>query len=162
MRTVGPIVALAVLIGLGPPVAVADEAPLVGPVLNLDTPAVPESGKLASSGALRLFGSKQDGVFADLRLDYGLGTGLAATLRGTAGPRRVYDGGSFIIRHGGNDAELLLRYMPPGTARCAAEIGVSYADTPAQKDVFPTVQLLHERELSPGLSLTLAPRAVFI
>jgi hypothetical protein len=111
---------------------------------------------------LRFFGSKQDGVFADLRLDYGLVTGLAAALRGTAGPRRVYGGGLFTIRHGGCDAELLLRYMPPGTQRCAVEIGVSLADTPAQKDLFPTVQLLHARDLGSGLTLNLAPRAVFI
>jgi len=162
MRASLIVVAIAALVVGGPPLRADEETPPVGPCLNLDLPAAPEPGKTAVAAAVRIFGSKQDGVFADLRLDYGIRDGLAATLRGVSGPRKAYSGSSFTISHGGNDAELLLRYMPPQTPRCAIEVGVSYADTPAQKDVFPTVQLLHRHELGSVLTLVLAPRAVFI
>jgi hypothetical protein len=162
MRTTITCFALAALLCCGPPLLAEDGVPAIGPWLNLDTPSCPEAGKIAARLGTRIFGSKQDSVFADLRLDYGLAEGLALTARGVTGPRKAWAGPGFTIRHGGNDAELLVRYMPPNAAGCAAEFGVSLSDTPAQKDAFPTVQLLHQRDLGPSLALTLAPRAVFI
>ncbi|NLI01074.1 MAG: hypothetical protein GX446_16450 [Chthonomonadales bacterium] len=162
MRVVCCLAALAALTLFGRVAGAEQGVSDIGPVLNLDAPGCPDPGKTVWSGGVRIFGSKQDAKFGDLRLDYGVREGLALTLRGTAGERRTFVAPSFAIHHGGNDAELLLRYMPPQTPRCALEIGVSYADTPAQKDTFPTVQLLHQRPLSSTITLLLAPRAVFI
>ena len=162
MRLICCLVALAALTFVSS-VAIAEDATSdIGPVLNLDAPGCPAPGQTAWSAGVRIFGSKQDAKFGDLRLDIGIREGIALTLRGTVGERRTFTAPSFVIHHGGNDAELLLRYMPPQTPRCALEIGVSYADTPAQKDTFPTVQLLHQRPLGSALTLLLAPRAVFI
>lgn len=162
MRVICCIVALAGATLFGTVAAAEETASDIGPVLNLDAPGCPDPGKVVWTAGGRIFGSKQDAKFGDLRLDFGVREGLAVTLRGTAGERRTYVGPSFTIDHGGNDAELLVRYMPPQTPRCAIEIGVSLADTPAQKDTFPTVQLLHQRPLGSKLTLLLAPRAVFI
>lgn len=162
MRIIFCLAALAAVTFFGAVAWAEDATSDIGPVLNLDAPGCPDPGKIVWTAGVRLFGSKEDAMFGDLRLDYGLREGLAITLRGTAGERRTYLGPSFTIHHGGNDAELLLRYMPPQTPRCALEVGVSLADTPAQKDTFPTVQLLHQRPLSSKVTLLLAPRAVFI
>ena len=150
-----------------PPAAL--ESP--GGLVNLDVPAVRPSGALAARLEVRAFRGEEDLVYTGLSLDYGIGGGWGAVLRGAFAERQsralTGAGSSGAIRHGGSDVEIAARYRPgrqPADDRFAyaAQVGVSFAGTPAQDDTFLTLGAMASARIGDRGTAYLNPRAVLI
>ncbi len=132
-------------------------------LVNLDTPYIPPKGLASYHFDLRPFGSLEDNFYGSIEADYAFRQNLGLIFRATmGGTKNLVNTGFASIRHGGNEFEFLAKFRPMHTTNIAAEIGLTIADTPAQKDVFFSGQLPMEHPLGHRLTLYLVPKAVLI
>lgn len=139
---------------------------------DLSNPSMPVDPDSATTGRgvvgarldVRSFGSDEDLTYAGFSLSAGFGKQSAGILRGMFAEKRslALPGGG-TIRHGGNDLEILLRVTAAkGRYDWAGQLGLSFADTPAQKDTFFTLDGKLRAEIGKGMVGFFHPRAAFI
>jgi hypothetical protein len=117
-----------------------------------------------TQGEIRIFGGDEDLSYAGIGAKLGLSRGWEAGVRAVFADRKLFPlAGGNAIDHGGNDVELLARYHFAATPRpLTGQLGVSIADTPAQRDAFLTLGLSGQTDVGSRAVLVLNPRAVFI
>ncbi len=128
-------VVVALLLGAALPCAAQGlSMPPDSTLIQMDTPLVNDAGRVSSRADLRFFGGKEDLVYTNLGVNFGLGRGWEAIARGAFAGRNSFPlpGGLAAVRHGGNDIEVMAKYAIPRMPRIAGMVGVAFPDTPAQ------------------------------
>lgn len=141
------------------------ELPRDSQLVHLDTPVVLEQGKWTGRVDVRAFGGDESTTYTSLAMHYGLRKDLEGILRGPfASPTTLNLGGESALRHGGSDLEMAAKYRlhTSTTTPMALLAGVSWANTPAQSDVFLTLGLTSSSEIGSRITAYLCPRAVLV
>lgn len=118
-------------------------------LVDMDTPLVLEGGKFEALGQVRVFGGDEKQAYGHVELNGGLGHNLGFVLRSSFSGNNTFHGNGFDIRHGGSDFEGMLKYQVPELPNLAFEGGLAYPNTPAQKHVFGTGQVVYEIQANP-------------
>lgn len=156
-----------VLLGMAKPCfaqgTTAIEMPQDSFLIHLETPHILERGTLAGRLDVRFFDSPESVTYANLSVRYGLGRGLEAIVRGTAAKTKhlALPGGAGMIRHGGSDLELAMKFQPGKTSHVAGLIGVGIPGTPAQSRLALTLGGMVSGSLK-NVTFYLNPRALFL
>ncbi len=156
-----------VLIAFGCLAVPAAAQPLDEPVqmalpLNTDSTVAPPVGKTTFRTDIRWFGSRESAPYGSMELGYGLYERVALLVRvgGSDWYTDRYPGG--VIRRGGYDYELAAMCSPKSWGDIGIMLGVSHANTAAQNDTFPTMQLLAHKVVNDRLTLHGFVRTVLI
>jgi hypothetical protein len=142
----------------------AETRPAVSSLIHLDGPGVVSARSWSGFLEGRIFGGDEDLSYFGIGASLGLSRGWEGGVRAVFADRKLFPlAGGNAIDHGGNDVELLLRYgLMHGSMPLAGQIGISFADTPAQSDTFLTLGASAQHNLGSRAALVLNPRAVFI
>jgi len=102
-------------------------------LVNLTTTSIQAQGKGIASFDLRSFSNTDKVLRPAVALGYGLGGGLELGIDGMFGARdgKVLRDGT-VVRYGGSEGDLVLRYAAPHSLWPTLEAGIAYLDTPAQ------------------------------
>lgn len=142
----------------------ADEAaPARTRLINLNTATVTHTGRWAAGLDVRSFSGDEDLLYTSIELSTGIGQNLEVIARGSFADRKDFSlGKDGSIRHGGNDAEILLKIASRGAGSAAGLIGISFAGTPAQNSAALTLGATAALPARSGPVLFLNPRAIFL
>src|SRR5947207_1250798 len=141
----------------------AGEQKPIALLLHLEGPGTLHAHNWRGYAEGRIFGGDEDLAYAGLGASLGIDSGWEAGIRAVlAGRKSLALPGGGSIDHGGNDVELLVRRNFPGSVPVSGQIGLSIADTPAQRDTFFTLGASAQTALGSHAVLVLNPRAIFV
>lgn len=138
-------------------------------LINLDDASLLKRDQVAAHLDIRAFGGGEDLFYAGLGVRYGLGHNWELGLRGASADRKnlsLTDGN--LLRHGGNDVELLARYcFLPGAPdgfkpTVTGLLGVSQPSTPDRGSASLNLGLSASVSYKHWVTFTLNPRAVVL
>src|SRR5476649_2830152 len=133
-------------------------------LIGLSTPSVLDKGKSLASLQVNSFKASDTLTRFGASYAYGLGNNWQAKIGATFSPFDSFDlGGGNSIRYGGSAGEFLVKYMMPGMIETSLELGVGYADTPAQERLVQTLASLSAGyTVSNGVRVYVNPKLVTI
>ncbi|MCW3055015.1 MAG: hypothetical protein JWN14_4185 [Chthonomonadales bacterium] len=161
------------VLGAAAPHAIAqvapDDLPPPTALINLDDAGLLKKGQISEHLDLRAFGGGEDLFYTNLGVHFGLGHNWEAAIRGSSADRTNFAiPGVGVIRHGGNDVELLARYRflhaDPESSKVSVTglVGVGLPSTPDRTAASVTLGLSASTSFKRRVTLTLNPRAVLL
>jgi len=139
LSTVHLAVALCVLLPGVRSAAQEPDWPPAARTVHFDIGSLPSRGAVDASLDLRVLGGDENLTYTSLGLSYALRDDLQAVVRAAFAGTKSRAVTSGVVRHGGNDVEIALRFGRQSDRPWSLLAGVAFPDTPAQNEAMPTL-----------------------